>query len=266
VLHRGESCSITVTFKPGAPGTRTGTVTVSGKNNPTPTTITVTGFGVKKPPPRADISATPNPVNFGRDIPLHKPGRTRTVAVTNTGGQPLVITSVTAIDGSVPHAARDYSVDAGACEPLVAPGATCHISVTWIGTAVGSRRALLRILDNAPGGMTVITLQATVGAPKIIINPAVSRAGRVTTVTGTGFAPKRTVTIAFSKGSGTESATARTNRHGAFSTSLVIFTNAQVGPRTVHAGIDHVSKTISAEAPLLVVLGTLEEPGLVIRH
>jgi hypothetical protein len=263
VLHLGETCDLTITFTPGGNGPRSGTITIGGANNPNTTTITVTGTGANTTAPM--FSANPDPVRFGAGLPLDKPGRTRTLKVTNGGGSPLILSQVTVVDSTVPGASDDYTVDLSKCNfGVIPPGKSCQITISWVGHAVGLRPAILRVVDNAPGGLQVVRLRASVPAPTISMNPNVVPTGHLTQVTGKGFAPKRNVVITLPDAGG--SAVGRTDRHGKFSTALVTFPNGITGHLMVDVRSAHADKSISAQKKLLITLGTLQSPTLVIRH
>ena len=168
------------------------------------------------------------------------------------------------LDGSVPKTARDYTVDTTACGFMLAAGKSCKIKITWVGHAIGSRPATLRVVDNAPGGVQMIRLRAFVPKPSVSFTPSVVPTGRLTSVEGHGFAPNRLVLITLPDSG--ETATGRTTRHGNFATPLILFPNGILGHRIVQAHSVHADKSITAKKRLLVVLGTLQSPTLVIRH
>ncbi|MEO9138111.1 MAG: choice-of-anchor D domain-containing protein, partial [Jatrophihabitans sp.] len=262
-LHFDQTCTIMITFTPATPGPRAGTVSVRGQENPG-VTVTVTGIGTRTVAGPAQFGGTPNPVNFGSDIPLRNPGRTKNVTVTNAGGQPLTLTSVDVIDSSVPGARGDYVVDTSDCGAVIAKGTSCVVAVTWSGRAAGPRDAVLRFVDNAPGGVQLIGLRANVPTPVVSANPGVSPGGRVTTITGSGFAPKRNVTVVLENGA--EQTSAKTDAKGRFTASLVIFNNTVAGTRIMQASVDGASATLSGEAEMLIVLGTVQSPDFKLRH
>lgn len=265
-LHETEMCLVSVTFTPSAVGQRNATLDVfpPGASAKPTTTRPVTGAGSNRPTPGPQFSGTPNPVAFGTDIPLHAPGKSETLTVTNPGTQRLTISGATVVDSTVPGASGDYSVDVTGCASGAPPGGSCQIVVTWIGQAVGARPATLIITDNAPSGKNVVGLTARVPKPKVLCNPDVSPGGRVITVSGTGFAPHRTVKITFLEGP--EKTTATTNGHGRFSTPLVIFNDTDDGGRTLMATMPGASSTIHAQEPFLISLGTVEAPTLQSRN
>jgi hypothetical protein len=100
--------------------------------------------------------------------------------------------------------------------------------------------------------------------PTVTANPGVSPPGRVTLISGTGFAPHRQVDIGL-KGFG-EHAQVKTDGHGEFEVGLVIFRNTPEGPQTVTAQTHNASKTIAADGPLLLAVGSVDDLQLITRH
>ncbi|HEV7203746.1 MAG TPA: choice-of-anchor D domain-containing protein [Jatrophihabitans sp.] len=264
----GNVCTATVTFTPAALGPRSGFLSVRAGPNVYPVVdplairpLTGTGTTRSTVP---QIGLNPTTLNFGSDIPLHLPGKKKTIVVSNPGGGTLTITGVTVTDTTVPGAKNDYTVDTSKCSGGVPAGGTCTITVTFIGHAVGLRPGIIVISDNASGGPVQVTVIANVPKPTITVNPAVTPTGRVVTVSGVGFAPNTTVSLAFT--TSVEQADAKVDAKGAFAAPLVIFSNSDEGPRTIRATTLLADPSIAATTPLLVALGTLESPTLVIRH
>lgn len=288
VLHAGETCALTVSFRPDKVGRRTGSVTVTAQDDPNKATFTVTGVGLKhhKGPPghchgsncppvhchgsncpvhQPQFTVSPTSIDFGVGLPLDKP-KHRTLTISNGGDDDLVVTGVQVVEGAIPGAAKDYKVvlsgDSG-CSPTFVPAhESCSLTISWVGHAVGDRSAILRFHDNA--GVQNVPLHARVVQPKIRVNPFVVPSGHVTIVTGRGFAPRRMVTI--SNSAGTETARVKASKHGRFSVGVVIFPTGVRGMRIMKAVSVHANRSISAGAPMLVTLGTLQSPTLVIRH
>ncbi|MDT4926260.1 MAG: hypothetical protein QOG01_3973 [Pseudonocardiales bacterium] len=275
-LNDTQQCKIKIRFTPSAPGSRGSTLSTSvGKNgyprhNPQNTISydpallrTVTGFG-KSAAGVPDATVNPTTVNFGNQLPEKVPGVTKKVTMTNTGSSTLVVDNVVVSDTTHPGASGDYTVDFADCAGGVPPGGSCTVTVTFVGHAVGHRDAVLVITDNSVGSPTTITLLANIPKPTVAANPGVSPPGRVVTLTGTGFAPNRVVDIGI-KTQG-ESAHVKTDALGAFTVGLVLFPSNSTGPRIITAHSNGTGASISANGPLLVVLGSLDSPRLVMRH
>jgi hypothetical protein len=256
-----------VTFTPTAGGSRTGTVVVGSSVPGTTTpivTVPVGGNGGNSRLPL--ISANPTGLTFGTNLPL-APGKTKALTITNSGGSTLQVTGATVQDGIHPGAHVDYTVNATDCLGGLLPGASCVIDVTFVGHAVGQRGANLSITSNATGSPLLIGLQATVGKPTVLANPDVNPPGRVTVIDGTGFAPNHQVDVTFVEFP--QPVTVTADAHGDFALSLLVFPHGFQGPATVNAQTHGASTTISAQTPLLIVLGSVDSSNTaqtVTRH
>ena len=166
----GAACTISVTFKPTVGGTRTGTLTVTGKNG------TGSGSGTLSVPPiNLTGTATAPVVSLN---PATLPAfavtavgakSTQTITLTNSGTAALSITSF-AISGAN---AGDFS--ASACPASIGAGANCVISVTFAPAAGGTRTGTLTITDNnngAAGSTQAIALTGTASAATASFSPA----------------------------------------------------------------------------------------------
>jgi hypothetical protein len=255
VLQQTGTCEVSVTFAPTATGARTGTLHVTLRDG-REFTVPLTGKGsIKvdvKPIPR--FAAGPDPLAFG-DRLLLSDGPTQTVTVTNLGGAPLTVTSVTVVSALAP---TDYTFPSDTCTGKpVAPKSTCQVTVKFSPAEPGDRPAVLRFVDDAPGAAVhLIGMSGKGSTPTLIVSPGVSPPGRVVTVTGAGFAPNRPVTITI-PGS-TELVPAVADATGAFSQGLLILPKSPIGSRPVTATID--GTTLKAERPLLIVTPSVS-PG-----
>ncbi|HEX6353566.1 choice-of-anchor D domain-containing protein [Actinophytocola sp.] len=261
ILQQTGSCEVSVTFAPTTAADRTGTLRVTLRDG-REFTVPLRGKGTKEelpPPADARFAAGPDPLNFG-DRLLLSDGPTQTVTVTNVGGSPLTITDV-AIVSTV--ALADYTIATDTCSDIpLRPNGTCQVTVRFSPTASGDRPAVLRFVDNAPGGDAhLIGLAGKGGTPVLQLSPAVTQPGRVVTVTGTGFAPNRTVAITVA--GSPETATAVADATGAFSQALLIFPKSSVGNRLVTGTIDGTA--LKAERPLLIVTPTVTPADFVVR-
>jgi hypothetical protein len=117
--------------------------TVLGYYNFVPVTIT----SAPPPPPPAAFSVNPGSLAFGK-VRLGA-SSTQAVTVTNTGGSPLVISSVGVTSG-----ATDFKVTANTCSASIAGGGSCHTSVTFKPVADAPRVGTLTYVDNV-GTQTV---------------------------------------------------------------------------------------------------------------
>jgi hypothetical protein len=143
-IAAGSSCTATVTFRPTAAGSRTGT-------------LTVTAAGVTSSVPLSGTGVAPGPVLGANPGSLSFPGTavggtaTQSVTVTNSGTATATVTGVTA--------SGDYS-QTNTCGTLAA-GASCTVTVTFRPTASGTRTGAVTVTSNANNSPTAISLTGT---------------------------------------------------------------------------------------------------------
>ena len=145
----GEPCVFSITFKPTATGTRTGTITFTDNATGSPQTVTLTGTGT---PGAATVTVTPSSLAFGSQA-LTTTSAPLSVTVKNTGSTTVTFSGFT-ISG---EDAGDFSVplptSGAGCSATgtLAAGASCTINVVFAPGANGARTATLSIADNATG-------------------------------------------------------------------------------------------------------------------
>ena len=149
----GASCSVAVVFQPNATGPQSGTVTVQGQD------VSVAGTGTL---PGASVS--PGSIGFGNQ-PVSTSSNIRTITVTNTGTENLVISQPT-LAGTNPAQFTISDTCVGA-SPLQ-PGDQCMISVQFFPTSVGPATAVVHVNDNAPGSPQTVNLSGT-GTPSAVV-------------------------------------------------------------------------------------------------
>jgi hypothetical protein len=141
-LTDGTQCSITATFTPKAVGASTGSLTITDNALGSPHVIGLTGSS------GAAVSLSSTSLTFaGQEVSTT--GARQAVTLTNTGSEPLIITSLTA--------SGDFA-ETNTCGSSVAIGVNCTISVTFTPTAGGPRTGAITINDNALGSPQQVTL------------------------------------------------------------------------------------------------------------
>jgi N,N-dimethylformamidase beta subunit-like protein/ASPM-SPD-2-Hydin domain-containing protein/centrosomal CEP192-like protein/HYDIN/CFA65/VesB family protein len=146
------TCSVSVTFTPGATGTRSASLTFTDDAGGSPQTVALSGTGVA-----AGISFNPSSLSFGNQG-TGTTSAAQTVTVTNSGGASLHVTSVTLTGTN----AGDFAKSADTCTgQAIAAGATCTVSVTFKPTATGARTASLAFADDAPSSPQTVALSGT---------------------------------------------------------------------------------------------------------
>src|SRR2546428_781114 len=155
-LAAGANCVLNLTFTPTAASARTATVTITDDAADSPQSVSLTGTGVT--PPTATLSATSSA--FGNQR-VGTTSAAQNVTLTNNGGAPLNLTSIT-ITGAQ---AADFAFAAGNTCPIgtssVAPGASCTISVSFTPAGPGVRAAAVNITDDAAGSPHSVSLTGT---------------------------------------------------------------------------------------------------------
>jgi hypothetical protein len=128
------------------------------------------------PPPGQAVSApaifiSASTLSFGPT----NPGQTspqQTVTISSTGNESLTISSI----GFSPALVPFTKIDGCMANPVLAPGASCQVSVAYAPTNVGVTQAALVLTDNAPGSPQSVALTGTAvaappPAPEVTLTP-----------------------------------------------------------------------------------------------
>jgi hypothetical protein len=150
-IATGAQCSISVTFKPTAAGSRSAAISIADNATGSPQSITLTGAGVGAPL----VSLSASALTFASQSVGVASG-SQAVTMTNSGTGPLTVTGISIAGVN----AADFT-ETNTCGTSVAAGAQCSISVTFKPTAAGARSAAISIADNAAGSPQSITLTGT---------------------------------------------------------------------------------------------------------
>jgi len=138
------TCTIGVTFKPTATGTRTGAVKITDNASPSTQTVSLTGTGGGS----KGVKFTPPALTF----PAQTVGSTscaQIVTLSNTGDATLSIASI---------AASGDSVQTNDCGSSLAVNASCTLNVAFSPIAGGSRTGAVSVTDSAPGSPQTVTI------------------------------------------------------------------------------------------------------------
>ncbi|MBY8881912.1 choice-of-anchor D domain-containing protein [Actinacidiphila acidipaludis] len=139
------SCSVSVTFKPTATGSRTGTLTVNAGG--TTSTVSLSGTGTA---PGPVLNANPASLSFGGTV-VGATAAAQTVTVTNSGTTSATVSAVSA--------GGDFS-QTNNCS-TIAVGASCAVTVSFKPTAGGARTGTLTVTSNANNSPTTVALSGT---------------------------------------------------------------------------------------------------------
>ena len=153
ILAANASCSFNISFTPQlatalTPNTKTAVVSIpsNASNATTINAITVTGMAIPIPSPIARLSATT--LGFGNGI-FGSLAPAQLVTLTNVGNLPLNLASITT-ERSYPQTST--------CGAVLAPNATCTISIRFSPTRMGVIPGALVVNSNAPSSPDKVLL------------------------------------------------------------------------------------------------------------
>ncbi|HEV2425253.1 MAG TPA: alkaline phosphatase family protein [Terriglobia bacterium] len=156
-LAAGASCTITVTFKPSATGTRFGTITVTDSDGSGSQVLNLTGVGTL-------VSLLPATLNFG-NVTIGATG-TGTVTLTNKSNtSTLTITgnSVTGKQSSGGHTyfdlvTQEFAVQSATCGTTLGPMQKCTYTIAFSPTRAGALYGQLYVDDSEGDSPQVVSL------------------------------------------------------------------------------------------------------------
>jgi trimeric autotransporter adhesin len=182
-LAIGAQCTLTITFRPTALGTRSASLTILSDASNGPATISITGTGIPIPVPV--VTLAPASLDFGAQT-VGNLYPTRTVRLTNSGTADLVTSSIVA-EGAA------FSVG-GTCPTTLTPGAGCDILVSFAPIAANTDyTGTVRVTDNAAGSPHTVALTGRGTAAvlaALVWSPAVTELAFGTVTSGTVSAPQ----------------------------------------------------------------------------
>jgi hypothetical protein len=139
-MHPASTCLISVTFTPGATGTRNANIVINDNQVGSPQSFAVSGNGL------GSAYSVPPTFDFGNQV--LSTSRPQVFTITNSGNLPLEISSVVGTgDFSASHTCFS-----------VAAGASCTITITFSPAAVGARTGTITIADNTFSATRQISL------------------------------------------------------------------------------------------------------------
>jgi hypothetical protein len=162
-LAAGANCTVTLTFTPGAAGSRNANLTINdntGGDNQDIESLTGTGI-------QPTASLTPATLTFAAQL-VNSPSPTQTFTYTNTSASAVLTMGTVSIKGSNPG---DWS-QSNNCPASLAAGASCTFTVTFTPGGTGSRSGTVNINDNTGAGTEVENLSGTGAWPTDSFTPA----------------------------------------------------------------------------------------------
>jgi hypothetical protein len=160
-LSPGAQCTISATFTPTGSGVRSATIpltyTTSG-NPPVQQVINLTGT-------TSTLTLSTSALTFGtpqNPQPVGATSAAQSITVTNSGGSPITISSITA--------SGDYAETDNCTKAALQPTTNCIINVTYTPSGAGTSVGALTINDNAPGSPQVVLLNGNAVVEQFLIS------------------------------------------------------------------------------------------------
>lgn len=144
-LGAAASCSLAVTFTPGATGAVSGSVAVASNAAGSPRTLSLSGTGVASTPALAWTSASPA-LDFG-EVALGASAPPRALTLANLGPGAVTLQRFTLAGMQ----AADFSLNGSstcAANAVLAQGASCTLALAFQPTAVGARAGTLQVASS----------------------------------------------------------------------------------------------------------------------
>ena len=178
-LTGNSSCAISVSFRPVANGSRTGTIVATVGAGITLTgTLSGTGTGA----PAVPVTVSPAALTFAAQATGTTSG-SQSVTVHNAQATTLTFTGI--------GTSGDFAQSATTCGATLAANGNCTISVSFTPTATGTRTGALTITHNATNSPQSVSLsgQGTAVLQSITVTPSnlIFNKGNTQQFTATGF-------------------------------------------------------------------------------
>ncbi len=178
-VNPGASCTLNVTFKPTAIGTRAGAVTINDDGAGSPHKVLLTGTGL------GAVSLMPASLTFAAQA-VGTTSAAHLATLKNTGGTALKINGISR--------SGDF-YQGNDCPSTLPAGASCRVTVWFTPTSPGTRSGTVTICDNAPGSPHKLALSGTAtGTGSIILTLSPASLSFGSLVVGASSSPQ-TVTL-----------------------------------------------------------------------
>ncbi|MCL2659385.1 MAG: choice-of-anchor D domain-containing protein [Acidobacteriaceae bacterium] len=143
-LAAHASCSLLVSFRPQNVGPESGALIVSDEYGTQ--TVALTGTGAAPP----GVSLAPSQGLTFAATGVGMASATQVVTLTNNGGLPLTINSLST--------SGDFAITANGCGATLALASACIVQVEFTPAAAGTRTGSLTVIDDAPGSPHTLAL------------------------------------------------------------------------------------------------------------
>jgi hypothetical protein len=244
-LQAGESCGVTMTFTPSAPGARVATLTFSDSDFSSPQLVQLNGAGTS-----GTAAVSPPCLLFGGQL-VGTTSAAQTVTLTNSGTTDLAIISI--------NASGDYA-QTNTCGTSLSPGANCSLSITFTPSAAGTRPGFITLNDTDATNLQTVILSGTGNAPlsTLAVSPRTASVTFTQTQQFQAFLdsdPTRDVTW------NVDGIVGGNSEAGTISTAGLYQPPATAGTHTIGA-ISTIDTSQKAHAPVVVT----DMPGVFTQH
>ncbi|UWZ85850.1 choice-of-anchor D domain-containing protein [Occallatibacter riparius] len=163
-LGVNTSCTINITFTPGATGARSAALVITDNDTTGTQTVPLSGSGAA-----AGVTVTPTSLTYSSQV-VGTSSTAQTITVKSTGTAPLSISSITLSGTNPGDFAQTNNCPTGS--NTLAINATCTINVTFSPAASGTRSAIIAISDNAPTHAQNVSLSGSATAANLTLTPS----------------------------------------------------------------------------------------------
>lgn len=147
----GGTCTVNVSFSPSASGSRSGTLTVTDNAGNSPQTASLSGTGTN-----LSLIVSPGALSFGNQV-VNTTSAGQNLTVTNSGAANVTVNSVTA--------SGNFGETDSCAGVVLAPAASCSITVTFTPTVIASISGAITINDTGIGSPHVAALSGNALVP-----------------------------------------------------------------------------------------------------
>jgi Domain of unknown function (DUF1929)/Legume lectin domain/PKD domain/Abnormal spindle-like microcephaly-assoc'd, ASPM-SPD-2-Hydin/Quinohemoprotein amine dehydrogenase, alpha subunit domain III len=177
------TCTVGITFTPGAPGIRQASLQITDTAPASPQTFALTGMGISLTP-----AVVISPATVAVAATQGTAGTSTNIVISNSGNAPLHISGVVFGGANVSEFVNPANPCVGTA---IAPGANCPITVTFAPLGVGTRTETVTITDDAANSPQAFTVNGTASPAYTVTSPS----SALTTVVNAGQTAQYTLQL-----------------------------------------------------------------------
>ena len=177
------TCTVGITFTPGAPGIRQANLQITDNAPASPQTFALTGTGISLTP-----AVVISPSNVAVAATQGTASNPTKIVISNSGTAPLHVSGVVFGGANVSEFVNPSNPCVGT---PIAPNASCTISVTFAPLGVGTRTETVTITDDAANSPQAFTVNGTASPVYTVTSPS----SALTTVVNAGQTAQYTLQL-----------------------------------------------------------------------